>query len=100
VVIPAEGAITMPLVMALVQGAPRPAEAKKYLDWLLAKEAQTLMAEAFFQPVMKVNLPAELQSKFPPPAAYAKAIVPSLADMASRADTIKKRWENEIEGAR
>jgi putative spermidine/putrescine transport system substrate-binding protein len=100
VIIPAEGAITMPLVMAMVREAPRPAEAKKYLDWLLSDEAQTLMAEAFFQPVMKVNLPPELESKFPPPAAYAKTVVPSLAEMAAKADAIKKRWENEIEGAR
>jgi putative spermidine/putrescine transport system substrate-binding protein len=100
VIIPTEGAIAMPLVMALVEGAPRPAEAKNYLDWLLGEEAQTLMAEAFFQPVMKINLPAELQSKFPPPAAYDKAIVPSLADMAAKADAIKKRWENEIESAK
>ena len=100
VVIPAEGAITMPLVMALVRGAPRPPEAKKYLDWLLGEEAQALMAEAFFQPVMKVNLAAELQSKFPPAHAYAKAVVPPLSAMAANADSIKKRWESEIENAR
>jgi putative spermidine/putrescine transport system substrate-binding protein len=100
VVIPAEGAITMPLVMALVKGAPRPEAAKKYLNWLLGEEAQSLMAEAFFQPVMKVNLPAELQAKFPPPDAYGKAVVPSLADMATKADAIKKRWETEIENGR
>jgi putative spermidine/putrescine transport system substrate-binding protein len=100
VIIPEEGAITMPLVMALVKGAPRPEAAKKYLDWLLGEEAQTLMAEAFFQPVMKVKLPAELQTKFPPPEVYAKTVVPSLADMAAKADAIKKRWENEIESAK
>ena len=100
VVIPAEGAITMPLVMALVKGAPRPEAAKIYLDWLLGEEAQTLMAEAFFQPVMKVNLPADLQAKFPPRDAYTKAAVPSLAHMAAKADAIKKRWESEIESGR
>jgi putative spermidine/putrescine transport system substrate-binding protein len=100
VIIPEEGAITMPLVMALVKGAPRPEAAKKYLDWLLGEEAQTLMAEAFFQPVMKVKLPAELQTKFPPPEFYAQTVVPSLADMATKADAIKKRWESEIESAK
>src|SRR5919106_1621531 len=80
-IIPLEGAITMPLVMALVKGAPRPAEAKRYLDWLLGDEAQKLMAEAFFQPVMKVDLAADLKGKFPPTEAYAKAIVPKLSDM-------------------
>ncbi|MBM4261603.1 MAG: extracellular solute-binding protein [Deltaproteobacteria bacterium] len=100
VVIPAEGAIVMPLVMAMVKGAPRPEEAKKYLDWLLTEEAQKLMAEAFFQPVVKFDLPADLKSKFPPPAAYAKSVVPKLSDMAAQADAIKKRWEQEIETAR
>ena len=100
VVIPAEGAITMPLVMALVKGAPRPEPAKKYLDWLLSDEAQKLMAEAFFQPVMKVDLPADLKGKFPPPEAFAKAIVPKLSEMSTQADAIKKRWEQEIESAR
>jgi putative spermidine/putrescine transport system substrate-binding protein len=100
VIIPEEGAITMPLVMALVKGAPRPEAAKKYLDWLLGEEAQTLMAEAFFQPVMRVNLPGALQAKFPPREAYGKAVVPSLADMAAKADVIKKRWETEIESGR
>jgi putative spermidine/putrescine transport system substrate-binding protein len=100
VIIPEEGAITMPLVMALVKGAPRPEAAKKYLDWLLGEEAQTLMAEAFFQPVMRVNLPGALQAKFPPREAYGKAVVPSLPDMAAKADAIKKRWETEIESGR
>ncbi len=99
-VIPAEGAITMPLVMALVKGAPRPMEAKKYLDWLLGEEAQKLMADAFFRPVMKVDLPADIQAKFPPPQAYANTLVPPLADMAAKADAIKKRWEEEIENGR
>jgi putative spermidine/putrescine transport system substrate-binding protein len=35
VVIPTEGTIAMPLVMALTKGAPHRAEATKYLDWCL-----------------------------------------------------------------
>lgn len=99
-VIPAEGAITMPLVMALVKGAPRPIEAKKYLDWLLDEEAQKLMADAFFRPVMNVDLPADLQAKFLPAQAYANTLVPPLAEMAAKADAIKKRWEEEVENGR
>jgi putative spermidine/putrescine transport system substrate-binding protein len=56
----------MPLVMAMVAGAPRPDETKKYLDWLLTDEAQRLMAQSFFRPVMKVDLGPELQQQFPP----------------------------------
>jgi putative spermidine/putrescine transport system substrate-binding protein len=98
VVIPAEGTITMPLVMGLVKGAPHREEAEKYLDWLLTDEAQRLMAASFFQPVMPVDLGPELQGKFPPKSAYAKARVLPLDQLAAQADGIKKRWEKEIEG--
>ena len=100
VVIPAEGTVTMPLVMGLVKGAPHLAAAKKYLDWLLTGEAQLLMAESFFQPVVPIKLDAALQAKFPPKSAYAKAKVIPLDQMAAQADQIKKRWEKEIEGGR
>src|SRR5581483_11000945 len=82
VVIPEEGTITMPLVMGMAKGAPHPEAARKYLDWLLSDEAQKLMAESFFQPVLGVDLPAELLAKFPPRSAYAKAIDLPLGDMA------------------
>jgi putative spermidine/putrescine transport system substrate-binding protein len=100
VVIPAEGTITMPLVMGLVKGAPHKEAAKKYLDWLLTNEAQLLMAESFFQPVMPVKLDPSLQAKFPPKSAYAKAKVLPLDQLAAQADSTKKRWEKEIEGGR
>ena len=100
VVIPTEGTITMPLVMGLVKGAPHKEETRKYLDWLLTDEAQHLMAESFFQPVMPVKLDALLRAKFPPKSSYAKAKTLPLDQLAVQADGIKKRWEKEIEGGR
>jgi putative spermidine/putrescine transport system substrate-binding protein len=100
VVIPSEGTITMPLVMGLVKGAPHKEAAKKYLDWLLTNEAQLLMAESFFQPVMPVKLDSSLQAKFPPKSAYSRAKVLPLDQLAAQADSTKKRWEKEIEGGR
>ena len=50
VVLPAEGTFTMPLVMGLVKGAPHKEEAKKYLDWLLTKDAQAEFAKGYFLP--------------------------------------------------
>ncbi len=100
VVIPAEGTIALPLVMGLVKGAPRAAAAKRYLDWLLTDEAQGLMAQSFFQPVMPVALPADLKAKFPPAEAYAKSRNLPLAAMAAAADATKKRWQKDIEGGR
>ena len=100
VVIPAEGTITMPLVMGMVKGAPHPEETKKYLDWVLGPTAQRLMAESFFQPVMAVDLPADLKAKFPPAEAYAKAVLLPLDEMAANADAVKAHWSQEIKSGR
>jgi putative spermidine/putrescine transport system substrate-binding protein len=100
VVIPAEGTITMPLVMALVRGAPHRAEATRYLDWLLGEDAQRAMAESFFLPVMKVKLSPDLEKKFLPAAAYRKSLVLPLDEMAGKADSTKQRWLKEIARSR
>ena len=99
IVIPEEGTVVAPLVMALVKGAPHVEEAKKYLDWCLGESAQKTMAESFFQPIMSVNL-GDLSAKFPPASAYAKAVAPPLGEMAANADAVKARWVKEIKGSR
>ncbi|HEY1769373.1 MAG TPA: extracellular solute-binding protein [Chthoniobacterales bacterium] len=96
VVIPREGTIAMPLVMAMVKNDPHPDATKPYLDWLLSDTAQKIMAESFFRPVMHVQLSAALQKEFLPESAYAKAVVLPLAEMAANADAVKERWTNEI----
>lgn len=95
-VIPREGTITMPLVMGMVNGAPRPAETRKYLDWLLTDEAQKLMAESFFKPVMHVKLDAATKAKFLPVTQYKNSVVIPLAEMSANADAFKKRWLTEV----
>ncbi len=96
VVIPREGTITMPLVMAMVKGAPHRAETAKYLDWLMSAEAQKLMAESFFKPIVNVKLDAATKAKFLPVAAYKKAVVIPLDEMAAKADAFKQRWLKEV----
>lgn len=92
VVIPTEGGITMPLVMAMVKGAPHKNAAKRYLDWLLTVEAQEEFAKAFFRPINPAALQPELAAKFPPAARYKNAINPSLKEMAEHADQLKRAW--------
>jgi putative spermidine/putrescine transport system substrate-binding protein len=96
VVIPSEGTITMPLVMALVKGAPHRAEATKYLDWCLSDEAQRIMAESFFTPVMNVDLGADMKAKLLPAEAYRKSVVIPLSEMAANADAVKQRWMKDV----
>lgn len=99
VIIPEEGTVVAPLVMALVKGAPHLEEAKKYLDWCLGDSAQKTMAESFFRPIMNVDL-GPMSAQFPPASAYAKAIAPPLDVMAASADATKARWVKEIKGSR
>ncbi|HEV2845314.1 MAG TPA: extracellular solute-binding protein, partial [Thermoanaerobaculia bacterium] len=98
VVIPAEGTFTMPLVMALVKGAPRKEEARKYLDWLLTKDAQAEFAKSYFRPVVPGALPSNLAAHFLPERDYKRARSLDLAKMAAAADPLKKAWTEEIRG--
>jgi putative spermidine/putrescine transport system substrate-binding protein len=101
VVIPAEGTVRMPLVMGLVEGAPHRKAAEAYFDWLLSEEAQALMAQSFFVPVIGTDgLPADLKAKFPPASAYQKARDIPLSEVAAQADALKKRWERDIDSGR
>jgi putative spermidine/putrescine transport system substrate-binding protein len=96
IVIPAEGTVSLPLVMALVKGAPHRAEAEKYLDWCVSDEAQLVMAESYFSPIVPVTFPAKLKGEFLPASAYEKNKVIPLAEMAANADATKQRWLKEI----
>jgi putative spermidine/putrescine transport system substrate-binding protein len=99
VVIPAEGTFTMPLVMALVKGAPHKAEAKRYLDWLLSPPAQAEFAKSYFLPVVSGTLPKEIAGRLLPAQEYRRARPLDLAQMAAAADALKKAWVEEIRGS-
>ena len=96
VVIPREGSFSMPLVMGMVKGAPHPEETKKYLDWLLTKEAQAEMARGYFRPVISGAMPADIARQFLPAADYKRVRNLSLADSAAAADALKKAWTDQV----
>ncbi len=99
-IIAAEGTVAMPLVIGMVKNDPHPEATKKYLDWLLTDNAQKLFAEAFFRPVMKVDLGPKLSGQFLPDSAYAKTVVLPLSEMAAQSNAVKERWTKEIRGSR
>ncbi|HYX23152.1 MAG TPA: extracellular solute-binding protein [Thermoanaerobaculia bacterium] len=99
VVLPAEGTFTMPLVMGLVKGAPHREEAKKYLDWLLTREAQAEFAKGYFLPVIPGAMPAEVASHVLPAKEYKRVRALDLAKMAAASDALKKAWTEQIRGA-
>jgi len=96
VVIPKEGSFSMPLVMGLVKGAPHPVETKKYLDWLLTKDAQAEMARGYFRPVIAGTMPPAIAKQFLPAADYKRVKNLSLADSAAVADALKKAWTEKV----
>ncbi|MDQ6893884.1 MAG: extracellular solute-binding protein [Acidobacteriota bacterium] len=96
VVIPAEGTFSMPLVMGMVKGAPHPDETRRYLDWLLTKEAQAEFAKGFFRPVVEGTIPAEIAGKFLAASEYRRARNLDLAKMSAASDALKRAWLEEI----
>ncbi len=72
-VIPCEGTITFPYVMALVKNAPDKDKAKKVLDFLLSDKGQTIWTNAFLKPARSVPLPEDVAKRFLPASDYARA---------------------------
>ena len=72
-VIPAEGTITVPYVMAMVANAPHAANAHKVLDFVLSDKGQALWADAYLRPVRANAISPEAQKKFLPASEYARA---------------------------
>jgi putative spermidine/putrescine transport system substrate-binding protein len=98
VVIPQEGTFSMPLVMGLVAGAPRPRAARRYLDWLLTPPAQAELARAYFRPVVPGATPPEIAERFLPASEYARVRNLDLAEMAAASDALKRAWLERIRG--
>ncbi len=96
VVIPAEGSVSMPLVMGLVAGAPHAAAAKRYLDWLLTDPAQAEFARSYFRPVVPAAMPPEVAKNFLPEADYARVENLDLGEMAAASDALKRAWQERI----
>lgn len=100
VVLPEDGTFTMPLVMGMAKGAPRPDATRRYFDWLLTPEAQAEFARGYFRPILPEAIPAELKTKFLPDAEYARAKNLDLAKMAKGADRLKRAWLERVRGNR
>jgi putative spermidine/putrescine transport system substrate-binding protein len=71
-VVPKEGSIAVPYVMALTKGAPHLETAKKVMDYLLSDEGQTLWANAYLRPARASALPKEALAKLVPASEYTR----------------------------
>lgn len=95
-VIPKEGSVVFPYVMALTNKGPNPDNGKKVLDFTLSDESQTMWGNAYLRPVFADRLSAEAKAKFLPDADYARAKPIDLKKLAAAQKSIIERYKNEV----
>jgi len=95
-VIPAEGSVSVPYVMALVKNSPNPENGKKVLDYVLSDKGQALWANAFMRPVRAVAMPPDVAAKFLPASDYARAKPVDLARMAEAQKGFMTRYQADV----
>jgi putative spermidine/putrescine transport system substrate-binding protein len=96
-VIPREGTLVFPYVMALVNGAPNADNGKKVLDFVLSDASQVMWGNAYLRPVFADKLSAEAKAKFLPEAEYARATPVDLKQLAAAQKQIIERYKNEVD---
>ncbi len=95
-VIPKEGTVVFPYVMALVKGGPNADNGKKVLDYVLSDASQVMWGNAYLRPVFADKLSAEAKAKFLPDSDYARAKPVDLAKLAAAQKAIIERYKNEV----
>ena len=96
-VIPKEGSVVFPYVMALVAKGPNAENGKKVLDFVLSDASQTMWGNAYLRPVFADKLSAEAKAKFLPDADYARAKPIDLKKLAAAQKMIIDRYKNEVQ---
>jgi len=96
-VIPAEGTVVVPYVMALVKNDPNPAAAKKVLDFLMSDAGQAVWANAYLRPVRASAISKEAQAKFLPASEYARAKAVDYGKMAQVQKAFSDRYLKEVQ---
>src|SRR4051812_34572558 len=95
-VIPCEGTVTFPYVVALVKNAPDKDKAKKVLDYLLSDKGQAIWTNAFLKPARNVPLPPDVANKFLPENEYARAKAVNWGDMSTVQKSVVDRYLAEV----
>lgn len=96
-VIPAEGTVAVPYVMALVKNSPNPENGKKALDFVMSDKGQAIWAGAFLRPVRSIPMPETVKSVFLPESEYARV---KSVDYGKMADVQRAFTENYLTNVR
>jgi putative spermidine/putrescine transport system substrate-binding protein len=95
-VIPCEGTVTFPYVVALTKNAPNKDKAKKVLDFLLSDKGQAIWTNAYLKPARNVPLPEEVSKKFLPAKDYERAKSVDWGQMAAVQKAFIDRYLAEV----
>jgi len=96
-VIPKEGTVVFPYVMALAKNGPNPDNGRKILDYVLSSESQTMWGNAYLRPVFPEHLSPEAKARFLPDSEYARAKAVDLKKLALAQPKIVDRYKNEVQ---
>jgi putative spermidine/putrescine transport system substrate-binding protein len=96
-VIPREGSLVFPYVMALVKGGPNAENGKRVLDFVLSEASQTMWGNAYLRPVFADKLSASARARFLPDADYARARPVDLKRLAAAQKRIIERYRGEVD---
>jgi putative spermidine/putrescine transport system substrate-binding protein len=95
-VIPTEGTVSVPYVVALAKNGPHPEQARKVLDFLLSDQGQAIWANAYLRPVRASAMSKEAESRFLPAAEYARAKSVDYGKMAEAQRKFGERYLAEV----
>ncbi|MBY0335691.1 MAG: extracellular solute-binding protein [Acetobacteraceae bacterium] len=95
-VLPAEGTVSFPYIMAMVANAPNPENARRVLDFTLSDEGQRIWANAYLRPVRSGVMSAETASRFLPDSEYARARPIDIPAMVAAQERFVERYRTEV----
>ncbi|RLT37914.1 MAG: ABC transporter substrate-binding protein [Chloroflexi bacterium] len=99
VVVPASGIIGGVYIQAISAYAPQPNAAKLWQEFLYSDEGQLIWLKGFCHPIRYNDLvarnviPQEMADALPPADLYAKAVFPTLDQLAAAKELITTQWD-------
>ena len=102
VVVPQSGIIGGVYIQAISAYAPQPNAAKLWQEFLYSDEGQLIWLKGFCHPIRYNDLaarnviPQEMADALPPADLYAKAVFPTLDQLAAAKETITTQWDSVV----
>jgi len=102
VVVPSDAVVAGVYVQAISAYAPHVNAAKLWMEYLYSDEGQLGWLAGYCHPIRfndlasKKAIPADMLSKLPDPALYAKAVFPTLDEQGAAKGVVTKTWDTAV----